>query len=155
MISERRASAAEVDGLQVGEQAVVALDRQHRLARRDPVALVQRVHLQLVPAGDPAAVRVVAAGAQLQDRDRLVDPAQQRVVLLEHLHRDVRMVVLGLEQLLGVDEVGVRVVALPDPLHRQAEDLGIEASGTCVAPLPGVYWASVLASLDMLASTPL
>jgi hypothetical protein len=37
--------------------------------------------------------------------------------------------VLGLEQLLGVDEVGVRLVALADLLHRQAEDLGVEASG--------------------------
>ncbi len=118
--------AAEVDGLEVSEQAVVALDRQDRLVRSDRVALVQGVDLELIPPGDPGAV-VLVPSAQLQHRDRLVDPAQQRVSLLEHLHGDRGVVVLGLQQLLGVDEVGVGVVAVADSLHRKAEDRGVEA----------------------------
>ena len=47
---------AQVDGLQVGEHGVVALDRHHRLAGGDAVALLQRVDLEAVPAGDPLAV---------------------------------------------------------------------------------------------------
>ena len=35
---------AEVHGLQVGEERVVALDRHHRLPRLDPVAVVEGVH---------------------------------------------------------------------------------------------------------------
>ena len=80
------------------EQRVVALDRQHRLVRRDLVALVQRVHDEPVPAGLPVAARQRAPGAELEHRERLVDPAEHRVVLLEHLHEHVRMAVLGLEQ---------------------------------------------------------
>ena len=101
----------QVDGLEVGEQAVVALDRHHGLARGDLIALAERVDLELVPAGDPAAVVGLAARAQLEDRDRLVDAAEHRLLLLEDLHRDARVMVLGLEQLLGVDEVRVGVVA--------------------------------------------
>ena len=47
---------AEVERLEVGEEAVVALDRQHRLPRLDLVAVVQGAHLQPVPPGLPRAV---------------------------------------------------------------------------------------------------
>ena len=57
---------AQVARLQVGEERVVALDRHHRLPRRDLVAVVERVHGQLVPV----------VGAELEDRDRLVHPAE-------------------------------------------------------------------------------
>ena len=64
------------------------------------------------PAGLPARRRVAAPRALLQDRDRLVDPAQQRALaLLEDLHQDLRVVAVLLEQRLGVVEVGVGVVA--------------------------------------------
>ena len=113
--------AAEIDGLQVGEQAVVALDRQHGLPRRDRVALVQRADLELLEAVDPAAVGAAAAGRLLEHRDRLVDPAEHRLPALEHLHQHVRVAVVGLEQRLRVVEVGVGVVAVADLLDRQAE----------------------------------
>ena len=51
-------------------------------------------------------------------------PPSTDSLLLEHLHRHPRAVAAILEQLLGEVEVGVRVVALADPLHRQAEDAG-------------------------------
>ncbi len=108
------------------EQAVVPLDRHHRLPRRDRVALVQRVHLELIPPRHPATVRAEAAGGELQDRDRLVDPAQQRLLLLEDLQHHPRVVVDILEQPLGVDEVRVRVIALAQPLDWQPEDVGLE-----------------------------
>jgi hypothetical protein len=112
---------AEVDGLEVGEQRVIALDRHHRLPRPDLVALVQRVHLELLPAVLPRAVRAAAAGAQAQDRDRLVDPAQDRLLALEHLHQDPRLTALQLQRRLRVVEVDVGVVALADLLHGQAK----------------------------------
>ena len=76
---------AEVDGLEVREARVVALDRQHRLERVDPVAVVERVDGQVVPV-----VR-----AELEHGDRLVDPAEVGVVLLEDLHHDPRVPVVA------------------------------------------------------------
>jgi hypothetical protein len=105
----------------VGEQRVVALDRHDRLPRRDLVALVQRADVELVEAGRPAPVRRAAARALLQDRHRLVDPAEDRLLALEHLHHDVRVVVLGLQQRLRVVEVRVGVVAVADLVDRQPE----------------------------------
>src|SRR5919204_4663447 len=91
--------AAEGDGLEVCEQRVVALDRHHGLLRGDLVAFVQRVDREVLPGVLEAPVRRVAAGALLQHGDRLVDPAQHRFLLLEHLHHHLRVPVLGLEQL--------------------------------------------------------
>ena len=108
--------AAEVDGLEMGEQRVVALDREHGLHRRDLVALVERVHLERVPV----------AAAELEDRDRLVDPAQHRLALLEHLHRHARVAVALLEQAAREVEVGVRVVAGRDALGGEAKDARIQ-----------------------------
>ena len=112
---------AEVDGLEVGELRVVALDRHHGLPRGDLVALVQRLDLELLEAVDPE-VALVVAGALLEHGDRLVDPAEDRLLALEDLHQHPRVVIVGLQQLLGQVEVRVRVVALADLLHRQAED---------------------------------
>ena len=67
---------AEVDGLEMREERVVALDREHRLPGVDPVAVVQRAHLERVPD----------VGPELEDRDRLVHPAEERALLLEDLH---------------------------------------------------------------------
>ena len=66
--------AAEVDRLEVGEERVVALDRHHRLPRRDLVALVERADLERRPSRltqRPSAA--AAARALLEHRDRLVD----------------------------------------------------------------------------------
>ena len=112
----------------MGEERVVALDRHHRLARHQAVALVQGVHDELVPAGHPLAIHV-APGTELEDRERLVDPAQDRLALLEDLHRDVRVLALVLEQLLGEHEVGVGVVPVADALDRQPEDVGVQPRG--------------------------
>ena len=116
--------AAEVDGLEVGELRVVALDRHHGLPRLDRVALVQRVDLELLERVDPAPVLVSVAGALPDHRERLVDAAEDRLLALEHLHQHARVVAVLLEQRLGVVEVRVRVVAVADLLDRQPEDRG-------------------------------
>jgi hypothetical protein len=108
---------AEVDRLEVREQRVVAGDLQHGLERRDLVALVQRADLE----------RPEVVGALAQDRDRLVDPPQDGVLLLEHLHDDLGATALGLEQLLRQVEVLVRVVARADAVDGEPEDVAAEA----------------------------
>ena len=104
---------AEVDGLEMREQRVVALDHHHGLPRLDPVAVVQRVHGQLIPV----------AGAELEDRDRFVDTAEHRAPPLEDLHQHARMAPVGEKRRAGVVEVRVRVVAAGHPLGRKVEDL--------------------------------
>ena len=108
---------AQVAGLQVGEERVVPLDRHHRLPRGHIVAVVERVHRQLVPV----------VGAELEDGDRLVHPAEHRVLLLEDLHDHARVPPVPEQRLAGVVEVDVRVVALPHLLDRELEDLRREA----------------------------
>ena len=118
--------AAEVDRLEVGEQRVVALDRHHRLPRLDLVALVQRVDLELVPAVLPRAVGAPPPGALPEHRERLVDPAEDRVLALEDLHQHARVAIVELERRLRVVEVDVGVVALADLLDGQAEHVRCE-----------------------------
>ena len=119
--------AAEVDGLEVRELGVVALDRHDGLARLDPVALVEGVDDEVVPRRHPHAVGADVPGADLQDRDRLVHPTEQRLLLLEDLHQDPRMPVLGLQQLLGRPEVRVAVVPRAQPADRQLEGGRVES----------------------------
>ena len=109
---------AEVDRLEVGEQGVVALDRHHRLPGRGAVAVVERVHRELVPV-----VR-----AELEDRDRLVHPAEIRVPLLEHLHHDARPASVVQQRCPRMVEVRVGVVALAHLLDGQVEDSRAEAA---------------------------
>ena len=68
----------------------------------------------------------VASRALPEHRDRLVDAAEHRALLLEHLHGHARVPALALEQLLREVEVGVRVVARADPLHGEPEHLRVE-----------------------------
>ena len=72
------------------EQAVVALDRHDRLVGIDLVAVPERAQLQLRETVLPAtfvATLHVAARAELDDGDGLVDPAQHGAFgLLEDLH---------------------------------------------------------------------
>ena len=107
---------AEVHGLEVGEQRVVALDRHHRLPRLDRVPVVEREDVEGIPV-----VR-----AELEDRDRLVHPAEHRRAALEHLHHDVRVAAVCEQRGARVVEVGVRVVALPHLLDREVEHARIE-----------------------------
>src|SRR2546422_10311606 len=51
--------------------------------------------------------------AELEDRDRLIDAAEERVGLAEHLHRHAWAVVVLEQQLASADEVFVGVVTLP------------------------------------------
>ena len=69
------------------------------LEGRDRVAFVERGDLEVVPAVDPLVVGR-AARALPQHRDRLVDPPEERLVLLEDLHSDPRAAALLLHQLL-------------------------------------------------------
>ena len=137
---------AEVDGLEVAEERVVALDREHRLPRRDQVAVVQRAHLEVV----------VAVRAELQDRDRLVHPAEHRLLLLEHLQQHARVPPVREERRARVVEVGVRVVAVPDLLDRELEHLGVEAvphrssGAACAAPWRELLKASASRPLRLL-----
>ena len=126
---------AEVDGLEVREQGVVALDRHHRLPRLDPVAVVERVDGQRVPV----------VGAELEDRDRLVHPAEHRVVLLEDLHDDPRVASVGEQRRARVVEVRVRVVALPHLLDGEVEDLGREPL-TLLSGVQRHAWSSAVSS---------
>jgi hypothetical protein len=81
----------------------------------------------------------VLAGALLEDRDRLVDAAEDRVLALEDLHEDAGPAPRVLEQLLGVVEVRVGVVAVADALHRQAEHVRRQARALSLAEAhPGI-----------------
>ena len=104
---------AEVDGLEVGEERVVALDREHGLPGLDAVAVIERVHRQRVPV-----VR-----AELEHGDRLVDAAEHRLLALEDLHHDARPPAVGEQRVARVVEVRVGVVALAHLLDREVEDL--------------------------------
>ena len=126
MISDRRARRAEIDGLEVREQAVVALDRHHRLARGDLVALAERVHLEVVPARDPRRRPPSRPEHSLRTAIASSIPPSTESRFWKTCISDVRVVVLRLEQLLGVDEVRVGVVPPPDAVDGQAEDRGIE-----------------------------
>src|SRR6266513_2075712 len=108
---------AEIQGLQVGERVVRSFDEERRLPRLDLVPVVQRGDLELAPVH----------AAQLEDGDRLVDAAQERVRLAEHLHRHARPVPVLEEQIARAHEVLVGVVALPHPLDGEVKDGRIEA----------------------------
>src|SRR5262249_48426275 len=104
---------AEVDRLEMSKGRVVALDRQRRLVGRYGVAVVERMPGQLLPV-----VR-----AELENRDRLVHPAEIRIVLLEDLHHHARPTAIRQQRLARMVEVRVGVVALPHLLDRELEDL--------------------------------
>ena len=115
----------------MGEEAVVALDGQHRLPGGELVTVEKRMHDQLVPAILPDAIRTLAdepPRAEPEHGQRLVHAAEHRTVrLLEDLHRHAGLQVHGLEHALGAVEVGVAVVALPEAVDGEGEDVGREA----------------------------
>jgi len=69
----------------------------------------------------------VVARALAQHGDRLIDPAEHRLLLLKDLHQHARVVVDVFEQLLGQHEVRVGVVAVAQAIDRQPERLGWQA----------------------------
>ena len=69
----------------------------------------------------PSRRRQAAPGALLEHGDRLVDAAEDRLLLLEDLHEDARVVALEIEQVARQVEVLVGVVALAHALDGQAE----------------------------------
>src|SRR6185437_15382053 len=95
------------------EERVVTLDRHHGLPRLDSVTVMKCMDRQLVPV-----VR-----AELEDRDRLVHPAEPSALLLKDLHHDARSAVVLQERRAGVVEVRVGVVTLAHLLDRKIEDL--------------------------------
>jgi hypothetical protein len=66
---------------------------------------------------------VPLVGAELEDRDRLVHPAENGLVLLEDLHDHARVAAVSEQRLLRAIEIGVGVVALPHLLDGEVEDL--------------------------------
>src|SRR5262245_22299427 len=99
------------------KQRVVPLDRHDGLPRVDVIAVVQGVHRQRVPV----------PGAELQNRDRLVHPAEVCVLLLEYLHDDPGTPVVVQQRRARMVEISVGVVAVAHLLDRQIEDVGREA----------------------------
>jgi hypothetical protein len=73
------------------------------------------------------------ARAELEDRDRLVHPAEHCLMALEQLHQHARPASVVQERGARVVEVRVAVVAIAHLLDRKVEDLGVEAR----APLAG------------------
>jgi len=132
---------AEVQRFQHREGIVRPLDEQHRLPRIDLVAVIQRVHDQLVPA----------LGAQLEDRDRLVDAPQVGVRFAEYLHRHARPVLVFAQQVARADEVFVGVVALPHFVDGQVEDRRIETL-LALSHQRGPGQANVAASVSPVGS---
>ena len=110
--------------------------------------------LELVPTRNP-----FAAGCARRPASAPPSPRPSRraaIVLLEDLHRHPRLAVLPLQQLLGVHEVGVGVVARPDPVDRESEDVGSEASVACgslFSPVQGRF-ARRRASPSATSPTP-
>ena len=108
---------AEIHGLEVGEQGVVALDRHHRLPRLD------RCRRRGAPR---RRAQSQSCEQSFEDRDRLVHAAEHRAAALEHLHQDARVTAVGEQRGARVVEVGIRVVALPHLLDRQVEHARVE-----------------------------
>ena len=100
----------EERGLVQPEPAVARADAQHDLARRDPIAVRERLDLRL---------RRVAIREDVTEQVlRLIDATQHRFAAREDLHRDERIETLGVEDALGPCEVDVGGVAGQDLVAR-------------------------------------
>ena len=95
-------------------RAVAGADPEDDLLGRDPVAVVERLDLRLG--------RVASARTWPMQVLRLVDPAQDRVLAGEDLHRDDGVQALALEDALGAGEVDVGRVAGQDLARRPGAD---------------------------------
>ena len=108
----------EVKRLEVGELIVGPFDLEHDFPGGDGVAVVQ---------GTDGEGAVVIA-AELEDRDGLVDAAEERVGLAEHLHGDPRRVAILPQDIAGANEVFVGVIPRAHLLNWQIKDGGIESA---------------------------
>ena len=118
--ADQRAPAqyTQHQGLKVCKQRVVALNAQHRFPRGDLVAVKEGLHLNGVTRGLPSVGGAVPC-TERHDGDGLINPAQHRVLALEHLHQHPRVVVVGLQHLACKREVGVAVVPVAHALNGQ------------------------------------
>ena len=107
---------AEVERFEVREGVVGTGDEHDRLPRLHLVAVEEGVHLELGPLDR----------AELQDRDGLVHPAEEGLLLAEHLHRDAGTVVVGDQDFAGPHEVLIGVIARAHLLDREVEDVRVE-----------------------------
>ena len=98
------------------EVIVGSLDLEDDVPRFDRVAVVQR----------PNPERRPVVAAQLENCDRLVDPAEECLALAEHLHGDAGRVPIGDQQVAGAHEVLVAIVPRAHPLDGEVEDRRIE-----------------------------
>src|SRR6185503_17824951 len=106
----------QVQRLEMREHLVGPFDREHGLPRLELVTLVERLNIESAPI----------VGAELENRDRLVDTAQKARVLTGHLHQHAWRVLIGAQHLAGALEVLVGVEALANLLDRQAKQRGVE-----------------------------
>ena len=106
----------------MGKRDVRPSDQHHGLARRHTIAVVERVNLEILPG-------IAGCEAGLQDRDRLVGAAKPGVLLLEHLHRDLRHAASGREHVASTHEVLVGVVPFAHPLDGKLKSLRWDAAG--------------------------
>src|SRR5439155_13085936 len=67
--------------------------------------------------------RIPVMGAELENRDRLVHPAEKCVLLLEHLHDNPGTSPVPQKGRARMLEIRVGVVPLTHLLHREVEDL--------------------------------
>ena len=150
-IRVRRAQHAEVDRLEVGEEAVVALDRQHRLPRLRP----RRRRTARARRARPSRGSHARASALPRSGPRTASawraPRRCRPSTARSCFWKTCIVTRGCRSCasstrLRAVEVGVRVVALPQALDGQGEDLGRRARvrhvsgppGAVTSPEPGV-----------------
>ena len=107
---------ADIQRFEMCERIVRPFDRQHSFPGRGLVSIEQRVHHEIVPG----------MRAELENRDRFVDPPQERVRLGEDLHEHLGSMTIGEQDFAGPDEVFVRVVARLHLVHRQVKNRRIE-----------------------------
>src|SRR5579885_1341824 len=121
--SRAPAEHAQVTGFQMREQRVVAFNRHYSLVGRSAVAVAQRAYGQGVPSVFPRSP-VPPARTEPQNRDRLVDTADDRVAALKDLHAHDRPPSVAFQNVPRAVEIRIRVVAVAHLLDGQIEDSG-------------------------------
>ena len=69
-------------------------------------------------------------GAELEDGDRLIHPADHGLLLLEHLHQRLGVAIIGAQHIDRAIEIDVAVIAFADSLDRESKDRRIQALAT-------------------------
>jgi hypothetical protein len=102
------------------ETLVRPLDRQHGVPTLEAVSFIQRVDAEGAPI----------IGAELQDRDCLIDPAQEARRLGAHLHHDAWRMRVRAQHFARPLEVLVGVEAPADIVDREKKEGRVEALAT-------------------------